>query len=158
MNMSILENLIAYVPIGMFALAVLWAFIVGLIRGFRKSLILFIQALIAATICIIIFYVLVNNPNTDVWTYKISSNWVNYNDMLGTSTEYSSMKEVIVDYIITKQSYGDGMRLIIRDNGAYLDTLVNLVYRIVLFIPLIIVFFVLDFIFYLIYFPLFFVS
>ena len=151
MNMSILENLIAYVPIGMFALAVLWAFIVGLIRGFRKSLILFIQALIAATICIIIFYVLVNNPNTDVWTYKISSNWVNYNDMLGTSTEYSSMKEVIVDYIITKQSYGDGMRLIIRDNGAYLDTLVNLVYRIVLFIPLIIVFFVLDFIFYLIY-------
>ena len=151
MNMSILENLIAYVPIGMFALAVLWAFIVGLIRGFRKSLILFIQALIAATICIIIFYVLVNNPNTDAWVYKISSNWVNYNKLLETNTEYSSMKEVIVDYIITKQSYGDGMRLIIRDNGAYLDTLVNLVYRIVLFIPLIIVFFVLDFIFYLIY-------
>ena len=152
MSTRVLELLITYIPLGIFVLAVFFAFILGLIRGFRKSLILFIHALLAATICIIVFYVLVNNPNTDKWAYQLSSQWINYNDKLQTTTEYSSMKEVIVDYFLQQNSYGDGMRLILEENGAYLDTLVNLAYRLILFLPLLVVFFVLDFLFYIVYF------
>ena len=146
-----LEIGVYYFPIILFLLFVLSGFIWGLIRGFRKSLILFIQALVAASICLIIFYVAVNNSKVDAYVYSTTSKMVNFNDLIGTSTEYSSMREVLVDLILKNQSYGDGFRMIVEENGAYLDTLVNLSYRIILFIILLILFFILVFIFYIIY-------
>ena len=153
MNLAqILEYVVYYAPVALFLLFVFWGLIVGLIRGFRKSLILFIQALAAAGICVGIFYFLVNNASTDKWVYDISSKWVDYNKLLETTTEYTCIKDVLVDAILKNQDYGTTFALMLEENGAYLDTLVNLAYRIVLFVVLLVVFFVLVFLFYLVYF------
>lgn len=149
---KILEYVLDYAPLAFLLIAALWGFIVGLIRGFRKSLILFIQALIAAAICVTIFYILVNNNKIDQIIYDISSKWVNYNDLTGTTTQYGGMKEVLVDIILKNQSnMGTTFKIVLEENGAYIDTLANLAYRLILFVVLLLVFFVLVFIFYIIY-------
>ena len=148
---KILEMSIYYAPVLLFALFVFWGLIKGLVRGFRKSLILFIQALIAAGICVTIFYVLVNNTKTDAMIYDISSKFIDYNNILGTTTKYQTLKEVLVDAILKDQEYGQAFTMVIAENGAYIDTLVNLAYRLVLFVVLLVVFILLVFLFYLIY-------
>ncbi len=152
MNLNeVLGYVVYYAPIALFLIAIIWGLIVGLIRGFRKSLILFIQAIVAAGICVVIFYVIVNNPQTDKFVYDISSKFIDFNKQLDTTTSYTGMRDVLVDVIIKNTNYGNSFRLVLEENGAYLDTLVNLAYRLILFVLLLVVFLLLVFIFYVIY-------
>ena len=52
-------------PTILFFSIIILSFIGGMIKGFRKSLILAINALVAFTICLIAFFVIVNNENVD---------------------------------------------------------------------------------------------
>jgi len=57
--------LFTLVPTLLFVLIVVVAIVLGIIRGFRKSLILAIQALVAFITCIIIFAIFANNSQVD---------------------------------------------------------------------------------------------
>ena len=56
---------VCWVPSILFALFVLVGFLRGLRRGFRKSLILLIQAIAAFVICLGVYLLLINNDTVD---------------------------------------------------------------------------------------------
>ena len=53
------------IPTILFILFLLIGILFGMIRGFRKSLILAIQACVIFIGCLIAYLIIVNNPNTD---------------------------------------------------------------------------------------------
>ena len=128
-----LNLILTYVPTLLFLFIVIVSTIVGLIRGFRKSSILAIQALITA---IIIFVVMVGDSKTDLnivnFVNKFGGSDTFLQNKLGVSETNKTLKEILIEYIPKQMDFGDGVALIVRENGAYLYELVNLTYRIIL--------------------------
>ena len=60
-----IEFLISWGPTFLFLFIILNGFIWGLIRGFRKTTILFIHMLIVGMICLIVFLAFLNGKNFD---------------------------------------------------------------------------------------------
>ena len=65
MPKELLELLIRWSPTILFVLIILSAFLLGIIRGFRKSAILFIHMLVIGSICIGVYIWLVQSPQLD---------------------------------------------------------------------------------------------
>ena len=153
---DIVNMVVAWGPTIIFLLIVSISFLYGICRGFRKSLILWIQALVAATICIVGFFVCTRSPEMDAQMLVIVNNFLGgetaLQEMLSVSTECSTLKEVLVNYIPTVLEMGEGMTIVVEDNGQYLLTIVNLVFSMVFALAFAIIYYVLVFLFYLIYF------
>ena len=66
---------ISIIPTIIFLLFIVLGILFGIWRGFRKSLILAIQALIIFVCCLILYFVFVNNPSTDVMAVEIANNF-----------------------------------------------------------------------------------
>ena len=146
--------LITLIPTLLFVLIVLIAIILGIIRGFRKSLILAIQALAAFIICIILFAILANNSQVDTNLVNIVNNFMGQGGLqrqMGVSESSTSVTEILYEFIPKQMDYGDGLALILRENGQYLLQLVLFVYRLILAIICLFIYFLLVFIFYIIY-------
>ena len=109
----------------------------------------------AATICIVGFFVCTRSPEMDAQMLVIINNFLGsetaLQEMLSVSTECSTLKEVLVNYIPTVLEMGEGMTIVVEDNGQYLLTIVNLVFSMVFALAFAIVYYVLVFFFYLIY-------
>ena len=146
--------LIILIPTLLFVLILTVAIVLGLLRGFRKSLILAIQALVAFIACIILFAVLANNSNVDTNIVNIANNFMGSGGLqrqLGVSESSSSVTEILYEFIPKQMNYGDGVALVLRDNGQYLLQLVLFVYKMVLLVLCIFIYFILVFILYIIY-------
>ena len=146
--------LVILIPTLLFVLILATAVILGLVRGFRKSLILAIQALVAFIACIIIFAILSNNSNVDSNIVGIVNNFMGSGGLqrqLGVSETSNSVTEILYEFIPKQMDYGDGVALILRENGQYLLQLVIVVYKLILAIICFLIYFVLVFILYIIY-------
>ncbi len=150
-----MTTFILWVPTLIFVLMVLMAIIMGVVRGFRKSLILFIQAIVAFVIVLVAYLIIVNNKSTDTWVVSMLKNFgIDLNSNFNVSSEYKSLTEILAHAIINnmaKNDTGKLIELVITDNINYIYTLVNFIYHIIFAIIGFILFFILDFIFYIIY-------
>ena len=152
---EIINMVIAWAPTALFLFIILWDFLYGLCRGLRKSIILLIQAAVAATICITLFLICTRSAQMD----GLLLNAVNYfmgsdtalQEALNVNVECSTMKEVLIEYIPNAVDFGEGMNLVIEENGNYLLTIVNLAYNIIFALIFLIVYYLLVFFLFLIY-------
>lgn len=152
--------IIQWGPTLLVVINLMFAILFGLWRGFRKNLILAIQALIIFLICIGVFFYFVNIPDLDTFMYGIINSSVSpllgtsLNSTLGVSESVNSIREAVLE-IVLKNAANDGLgssiQLIFQDNGAYLAAIVNGAYRLVFALLLSIVYIILLFIFYIIY-------
>ena len=95
-------TLIVLIPTLLFAFMVIWGFVFGLIRGFRKSLILFIQSIVAFILCLIFYFVMVNLSASDTLSVNIANTFMGQNGlqrMLGVSESNTTLTGILTDYI-----------------------------------------------------------
>lgn len=156
MSGEMMKLLIVWVPTILFLIAVLGGILVGLIRGFRKSLILTIHAAAAAIICLITYICIIQMPGLDAWGFKTGNSFLSLfgtsiQECMGVSADCDSIKSALIEFIPKNMDYGNGLRLILMDNGAYLATMVSLCYHLIFALLLYILYFILVFILYLIY-------
>lgn len=150
-----LAFVIAWVPTVLFLLIVLVSVLAGARRGFRKSMILAVQAFCAAGICIGLYFFCIKGDTVDTAILSLVNSVMGgehaLQNALGVSAECETLRQCLAEYIPALFSYGDEISLILRENGAYLYTLADLVYRLAVALVLWLVYFLLVFLFYLIY-------
>lgn len=156
MSSEMMKFLIVWLPTILFVVAVLGGVVVGLIRGFRKSLILTIHAAVAAIICLITYICIIQMPGLDEWGFKTINSFLSIfgtsiQECMGVSADCDSIKNALIEFIPKNMSYGDGLRLVLLDNGAYLATIVSLCYHLIFALLFYVVYFILIFILYVIY-------
>lgn len=157
MNDGLIHFLIMWVPSLLFIFIIVTAIIWGMIRGFRKSLILAIQAAIIFIVCIIIYITVVNIEQLDSKMYNNINHVLNsmgVNDLptiLSIDAKCNGLKDVIAQLIIKNVDYGTGFELVVKENGAYLATIVNIVYHILFAFLIYYLYLFLIFIMYIIY-------
>ena len=128
---KIVDIAVSWGPTALFVLIILCSFLTGLRRGLRKSLILMLQALGAAIICIAAFFIFLNSK-----------------------FYLETIQPMALDYVLSaidSMGFGKAMVIVLKDNGEYILTLIDFAARLVLALALLIVYWVLDFILYIIY-------
>lgn len=151
---SIIRFSISYLPTILFILIILVGIIKGAIRGFKKTSVYLLHSIICATICLILFFIFVNSKKVDRTILTITNNILGKNRMqeiMDVSTECKSFREIFVEYIPKQMDFFDGLSLIIKDNGHYLETLVDVAYRLTFGIALYFVYLILRLILFIIY-------
>lgn len=144
-------------PSILFALFVLVGFLRGLRRGFRKSLILLIQAIAAFVICLGVYLLLINNDTVDglllTGINSILGSPSGLQDALGVTGDFATLKQVLAQYI-SDMLAGVGAGPVTAADSGYVMALVLLAYHIVFALLLSIVYksFSLYFILYTLYF------
>ena len=132
---TIIEYVIKFGPTVLFILAVLFPTITGLIRGFRKSLVLFIHASVVGILCLTLFMIFSKSTKFDAFLLHFTDLILGGDnalaEKLGLPGPYETMRGLIMDYIPSKMSFAEGLESVLRDNGAYILTLVDMTYRIV---------------------------
>ena len=96
-------GLFSLIPTLLFILIILLSIIFGILRGFRKSVILGIQALVAFVACLIAYFVIVNNAQTDTNIVNIANAFLGdggLQNTLGVSTNNSSLTDIIMELIL----------------------------------------------------------
>ena len=150
------DPIIKWVPTLLFLLIVLTSTFVGFCRGYRKSLIFFIHSLIIGGIFITLFFLFKESKMVDelllTLVNLIMGSDTALQDLLEVSHSAKSIREVLVLYIPTQLNFMDGLSLILADNGAYLLTLVDLVFSIVFALLFYILYLVFELIMTIIYF------
>ena len=141
MSQELLQNLIIWAPTLLFALSLLFYFLVGIIRGLRKSVILLIHATVSIAICATIFFLIVKSENVDATMVNIVNYILGFFDMsvqglLGVSEELGTARDIILDFVLNNMSSEEVFYYVIVDAGAYISTIVELIYRMVLFLVL----------------------
>lgn len=159
MSQSTLVFLIHWIPTFIFLFMLIVPVLTGLIRGFRKSLILCIQAGVLATILVIVFVSIASKKSTDVFLFDTVCKIVGKDALLnqmGVSNDCTCFQDVFVEWIPKQMDLKDAILLIVQDNGQYLATLANMAVRVVVAIIFAIIYilgvFVLWFI-YLLFYP-----
>lgn len=146
---------IAWVPTILFLLIVLVSTLVGARRGLRKSLILAVQAIVAAGICIGLFFFCVSGDLIDGALLSLVNAVMGgehaLQSALGVSAECETLRQCLAEFIPTLFSYGSEISMLLRGNGAYIMTLADLVFRLGIAVVLWLVYFLLVFLFYLVY-------
>lgn len=144
-------------PTILFFSVIILSFIGGMIKGFRKSLILAINALVAFTICLIAFFVIVNNENVDAnivsavnWGLNLA-NQDSLQSLLNVSSESTTLTDILIELVIKNMDANTAISNIVNENGEYIFTIVHLLYHMIFAFILWIVYFILLFILYLIY-------
>ena len=154
---QIIKNSVIFGPTVIFALIVLIRILIGYHSGARRQVIFIIHSIIAFAVCLIIYFALVNNRFFDKFILDVVNKFLGKDgleEMLGVNPNCKTMREVLVQYIPSQMNFFDGLQLILKDNGAYLLTLVNISYHIILAFVLYFVYLLLEgimFIFYLIF-------
>lgn len=149
-------TLIIWAPTLLFILIVLLGFLLGLIRGLRKSVILLIHMIVIGSVCFGLYLWVVNLPQADKYFVDIADKLIgNFTsssslaDMMGVEGE--TLKEIILNYSIANMSQEDLIYYLFLDQSNYINTMVDMSYRIIFAILFLIIFYLLTFIGYLIY-------
>ena len=134
-GLEYVSDLISWLPTTGFILIILVSMFSGFMRGYRKSMIFLIHSIVAACICLVLYFLLKDSEKIDELLLTITNfvlgSKTGLQDMLGVSADCSSIKEVLLELIPMKMNFIDGLSLILKDNGAYLLTLIELAYSIV---------------------------
>ena len=146
---------IAWVPTVLFLLIVLISTLVGARRGFRKSFILAVQAFVAAGICIGLFFFCITGDTVDSALLSLVNTIMGgehaLQNTLMVSAECETLRECLAEFIPSLFSFGSEISMLLQENGAYVMTLADLVYRLAIAVVLWLVYFLLVFIFYIVY-------
>ena len=148
MNETI-DLLIKIVPTVLFLLIVLVSFLVGFCRGLRKSAIILSHKFITGIILFGLYLFLVETNAGDKFVLDAINLFMGENGLeisLGVSTNCVYLREVIVEYVIDLLGFSKGIEVILLDSGVYLQTLVNLIYHILLAIVLFVLYLIIVFI------------
>lgn len=152
---NLIRFLIAWGPTILFVLIVGIAVLLGFIRGTRKSLILAINSLVIFSLCFAGYLFLINIKEIDEISFQVINKVLGFfNTSLGQLLnigEANSLKEVLTLLLPEVVGYGDVLNSLLTDNGAYLNTIVNLSYNLIFAALMFIVYCFLDFIVYIIY-------
>lgn len=146
---------IAYLPTIIFILTVVLSIIISALRGIRKTYIFLLHSLIAFIICLVLFFLLVEVKEVDMFILyfvnKMLPEGKSMQNIMEVSESCNSFREIFLEYIPNQLNEMDGIALIARENGKYLNSLVDVAYRFLFGSILYVVFFVLKFIMWIIY-------
>ena len=135
MNETI-DLLVKIVPTILFVVIVLIGFLVGCIRGLRKSVIFFAHSAITGTVLICLYLFLVETNAGDMFVLDITNFFMGSEDALeqtlGVSLNCIYMREVVLEFVLNQVGLSEGLKFVILENGIYLQVLVNLIYHIIL--------------------------
>ena len=147
---QIMVFFIVYFPTIIFCLTILLSVLVSVLRGVRKTRISIIHSLIAFTICLVLFIVLVEDKNVDAFLLNtvntIMGSPTRMQNIFGVSEGCTTFREIFIEYIPGQLNFMDGLALIAKENGKYLSSLVDVMYRFTFGIVLYVLFWVLKFI------------
>ena len=136
---------ITWLPTVLFLFGVLFAILVGLARGFRKSVILFIHMVVAAGLCLAVFLFIVNRPDMDGMIVSLVNQILgkfgySIQELLSVSSSNTTLHSMLLEMIKSNMSQDEIIYHIVNDNGAYIATIVEMAYRLVLFFGLSIIY------------------
>lgn len=157
MSSEMLRMLIGWAPTILFAIAIIVGIVIGVIRGFRKSMILFIHMLVIGGICVGLYIWLFSQKNTDEIIVKFSNQvlgWFNTSlqKLMGVSGDSVTLTDMILEKILSSMSNDQLIAAaVIEDNAMYVATIVEMAYRIILFILVGVLYYILAFVMYIIY-------
>ena len=133
---------VKYLPLLLVLIGVIIGGVKGLMRGAHKSVVLLIHSLVTFTICLIIFFICVNFEATDKFLLKLVNSIIGFFDaekfednkavqlFFDVSEEHETFRECMLEFIPKNMNFMDGLELVLKENGAYINTLVDLVYKI----------------------------
>ena len=146
--------LLTLIPTVWFILIILWGFLIGLKRGFRKSTILLIHAVVAFAIALTFYLIMVNLDAADEMIVNVTNNFMGEGGLqrtLEVGTDNHTLSDILTEYIIKHVNYGEGMTLALEENAHYLSTLVSFAYHVVFFFVALLLYDILLFIFFIVY-------
>ncbi len=156
--MDLAKLFIMWGPTFLFCLLIFIGIIIGLIRGFRKSLILFIHMFVVGIGCFILYMCLINDSNLDANIVNFINSILTKFDsdaslqnLLSVSEEEATLTGMLMTKILSSLSTEDITYWFIYDNFAYISTIVDMCYHIILAIICLIFYLLLIFILYIIY-------
>lgn len=147
---------IVWGPTLLFVFFVLLGILTGVLRGFRKSAILFVHMLFAGVICLCIYIWMTKNSNLDgemvKFTNQILGNFdTSLQKMLQVDAEHTTLHQMLMELITNSMEEDKLEYYLVIDNAAYISTLVEMIYRFILAILAYILYGFLLFILYIIY-------
>ena len=151
---ELLSFLIHWGPTLIFVFCLTIAFLFGLWRGLRKSVILLIQAAAVFGILLIIYFIVVNQPSTDGALFGFISKIIGEGKIqqtLGVSQENQTFADCFIEFLPKQVSFNEGVALVLKDNGMYLASLADMAVRIVIAIVFGIFYLIGIFLLYIIY-------
>ena len=145
---------IAWLPTIIFLIVIILSTLIGIRRGLRKSLILMLHSVLAAGICLGLFFFCVKSSVVDKFLLTLINTFMGAGGLqssLGVSADCASLSEVLMElfngYAIEWGEFG----ILLGATSAYVLTLVNMVYHLVFAIVFFIVYELLILIMYIIY-------
>ncbi|MBD5390798.1 hypothetical protein HDR67_02200, partial [bacterium] len=154
--MDMIRFFIAWGPTFLFIVIILIGILIGCLRGFRKSLILFIHMLAALIICLIVFLCVVNNPNFDANMIGFVNGFLriggtNLQKIFDVSQDCRTLHEIIAEVVTRDFKEQDMGYFLIYENLAYLQMMINMTYRCILAMFCFVLYFNIIFFLYIIY-------
>lgn len=154
-TLDLITFAIRWLPTALFVLTVLIATLFGIWRGLRKSLILALHATLAGALCVAVFFILVNVKEVDSGMLSLINFFMGGDGALqraiGVPESCSTLKEVLANAVPLIVGEESDIALILKDNVAYVYTLVDMAFRIIIAVLSYIVYFGLVFILYIVY-------
>ena len=154
-TLDLITFAIRWLPTALFVLTVLIATLFGIWRGLRKSLILALHATLAGALCVAVFFILVNVKEVDSGMLSLINFFMGGDGALqraiGVPESCSTLKEVLANVVPLIVGEESDIALILKDNAAYVYTLVDMAFRIIIAVLSYIVYIGLVFILYIVY-------
>ena len=145
---------IEWLPTIIFLIILILSTLVGIRRGLRKSLILMLHSVIAAGLCLGLFFFCVTSPIVDKLLLDLINTFMGAGGLqsqLGVSSDCETLREVLMELFSSYAVEWGELGILLSASSAYVLTLVNMVYRIVFAVIFLIIYELLLFIMYLIY-------
>ncbi len=145
--------LITFAPTVTFLLTLLYCTLWGMWRGFRKSAILLLHSVCVAGLCIGLYFFFIKSAKFDAWLLKVADAVTGGSlaAKLNVSAECATLRDVLAEWLPSKLSYGQELTLIMRDNGAYLMTLVDVAFSVCFATVAYVLYLILVFLLYIVY-------
>ena len=140
---------IFYFPTIRFCVTIILSIIISVLRGSRKTRIAITHSVICFIICLILFIALVEDKNVDAFLLRVVNTFLGEGGMqrlFGVSESCTTFRDIFIEYLPNQLNYVDGIALVARDNGMYLSSLVDVLYRFTFGIVLYLLYWVLRFI------------
>ena len=145
---------IAWLPTIIFLIGVILSTLVGVRRGLRKSLILMLHAVLAAGVCLGLYFFCVTSPAVDRMLLKLINVFMGSGGLqsqLGVRADCTTLREVFME-LFSSYAVGWGeFGILLGDSSAYVLTLVNMAYHLAFAVVFFLIYKLLLFILYIIY-------
>ena len=161
MSNDLIHLLVILIPSAIFLLLLIFGIVFGVMRGFRKSLILGIQAIVAFAIVFILFLIFIFSDPAGVKVVSITNTFMGNGGLQNVITNavgveqapevYTSLEDILLYVLPKKLDFQDYITEIIINHGAYIMLLVNIMIKIAYAIVSMVIYLILVFIFYIIY-------